>query len=230
MTFINSDGMAFIGPGSEWFWTAVSGLVLATTFVAIYRQLRLQAHASAIEQLNAFDRETSSERANRAKLTVLVALRGGTSPVDLPDAAAGEVAGAWEKIATLARSGHTDLRLLWNWTGRFAQNWWLMLGPWVLNRRASLADPSHFQDLEWLAGRMRAMDIAAGIEPPTLELLGRIRDDAIEELRDLIRMDESLRTVAVAQPPEAHENGAQHAGSARRPTPKRVAVEPVKPR
>ena len=32
MTFINTDGMALMGPGSEWFWTAVSGLVLSVTF------------------------------------------------------------------------------------------------------------------------------------------------------------------------------------------------------
>lgn len=42
MKFINTDGMTFIGPGSEWFWTAISGLVLAGTFIAIYRQFRLQ--------------------------------------------------------------------------------------------------------------------------------------------------------------------------------------------
>ena len=42
MKLINTDGMSFIGPGSEWFWTAVSGLVLAVTFIAIYRQLRTQ--------------------------------------------------------------------------------------------------------------------------------------------------------------------------------------------
>jgi hypothetical protein len=38
MKLINTDGMALIGPGSEWFWTAVSGIVLAVTFIAIYRQ------------------------------------------------------------------------------------------------------------------------------------------------------------------------------------------------
>ncbi len=40
MRLINTDGMAFIGPGSEWFWTAVSGLVLAGTAIAIYLQVR----------------------------------------------------------------------------------------------------------------------------------------------------------------------------------------------
>jgi hypothetical protein len=34
MVLINTDGMAFIGPGSEWFWTAISGIVLAVTFIA----------------------------------------------------------------------------------------------------------------------------------------------------------------------------------------------------
>jgi hypothetical protein len=40
--FINTDGVVFVGTGSEWFWAALTGLVLAGTFVAIYRQLRLQ--------------------------------------------------------------------------------------------------------------------------------------------------------------------------------------------
>jgi hypothetical protein len=43
MTLINTDGMAFIGPGTEWFWTALTGVVLGVTFIAIYSQLRVQA-------------------------------------------------------------------------------------------------------------------------------------------------------------------------------------------
>jgi hypothetical protein len=42
VTFINTDGMVFIGPGSEWLWAAVTGLILAGTGIAIYRQLRVQ--------------------------------------------------------------------------------------------------------------------------------------------------------------------------------------------
>ena len=42
MKLINTDGMAFIGPGSEWFWTALSGIALLITFIAVYRQLRTQ--------------------------------------------------------------------------------------------------------------------------------------------------------------------------------------------
>ena len=42
MTLINTDGLALVGTGSEWFWTALQFIALAITFVAIYRQLQAQ--------------------------------------------------------------------------------------------------------------------------------------------------------------------------------------------
>ena len=77
MTLINTEGMALIGPGSEWFWTALSGVVLALTFLAIYRQLRLQRSANAFEQLNGLVDAWESERMLRQRLTAYLALRDG---------------------------------------------------------------------------------------------------------------------------------------------------------
>jgi hypothetical protein len=73
--FINTDGMAFIGPGSEWLWTMISALVRAVTFIAIYRQLAIQRGASAAEQLNQTEREYASERLNRNQLALCLAGR-----------------------------------------------------------------------------------------------------------------------------------------------------------
>jgi hypothetical protein len=42
VTLINTDGLALIGPGSEWFCTALQFTALAMTFYAIYRQLQAQ--------------------------------------------------------------------------------------------------------------------------------------------------------------------------------------------
>src|SRR5512143_3555226 len=42
MKVINTAGLALIGPGSEWFWTALQFMALGLTFIAIYRQLRTQ--------------------------------------------------------------------------------------------------------------------------------------------------------------------------------------------
>jgi hypothetical protein len=87
MSLINTNGLVLIGPGSEWFWTALSGLVLAVTFFAIYRQLRLQPDVAATEQVSSLLNEWSSERMCRAKLMILMALDAGTEPLDLPDRA-----------------------------------------------------------------------------------------------------------------------------------------------
>jgi hypothetical protein len=42
VNLFNTSGLTLIGPGSEWFWTAISGLALVITLLALYRQFRLQ--------------------------------------------------------------------------------------------------------------------------------------------------------------------------------------------
>ena len=84
MKLINTDGMALIGPGSEWFWTALTGLILAVTFFAIYRQLSIARSATAFEQLTLFETELRSERMTRLGLDVALALREGVDPAHLP--------------------------------------------------------------------------------------------------------------------------------------------------
>jgi hypothetical protein len=74
---INLDDFVILGPGSEWFWTMVSGVVLAVTFYAIYRQLSLQRGAAAIEQVRALSREWNDERMTRARLDALTGIRDG---------------------------------------------------------------------------------------------------------------------------------------------------------
>jgi hypothetical protein len=113
---INTDGMAFIGPGSEWFWTALSGIVLAVTFLAIYRQLRLQSSAGAIEQAAALTRDWNSELLHRSRLAVLQALRDETHSADIEQAAI-EVGNYWERVAWLVRSGHIHRRIVYAYLG-----------------------------------------------------------------------------------------------------------------
>jgi hypothetical protein len=78
--FINTDGMSFIGPGSEWFWTALSGVVLAITFLGIYRQLRIARSANAFAQMNRLTNDWDSERLARNKLEIFLALKDGALP------------------------------------------------------------------------------------------------------------------------------------------------------
>jgi hypothetical protein len=197
--FINTDGMAFIGPGSEWFWTALSGIVLAVTFIAIYRQLRLQRSQGAIEQTDAFEREWNSERFLLYRLNLLVALRDGADPAHLPEAAAHTLTNYWEEIGTLARSGHLDRRLLWDNRGTACRHWWGYLGPFARATRARLEDPTIAVDFEWLADQMQAMDRRMGVDVIYDEArLAAMLDGDITITRERIRIEQSLRTVIYA--------------------------------
>jgi hypothetical protein len=185
---INTDGMAFIGPGSEWFWTAVSGIVLAVTFFAIYRQLALARGANAFAQLGGLVDEWNGERLIRKRLDVLHALRDGVGPTDVPDSPASAIANFWEKVASLVRAGHIDLTLIAEGFGG-AEVWWGILGPYVFRVRTEDANPAFWEHFEWIAGALVKVHPAAAFDQRSFDrsLEQRI---AINEadLRDLVAM------------------------------------------
>jgi hypothetical protein len=197
---INTDEMVLIGPGSEWFWTAVSGVVLAVTFIAIYRQLRLQASASAIEQISSYDREWTSERMNRFKLDVLGALGDPASSSAIPVGSISTLSNFWEKIATLTRAGHIDRKLLWDANGNDVRLWWVSLKPWVETQRSQLDDPTLLENIEWLAGVMAELDRRAGHATLSEAWIKESLETRIAATRDRVRIDQSLRTVMVESP------------------------------
>ena len=199
MTLINTDGMAFIGPGSEWFWTALSGVITVVTLLAIYRQFRLQVHASAAEQLAEFRREAYSEQMLRYGLDVMVALRDHKDPADVPDAAVLGIADYWENIAILARAGHRDTKLLWRSDSASTQIVWAWLAPWVLKARAeSRFGFASYHDLEWLAGVMAEMDRRAGRPAITQATVASNLEHWITLHQDLIRYAQAARAGVVA--------------------------------
>ena len=195
VTLINTEGMTFIGPGSEWFWTAVSGIVLAVTFIAILRQLRLQARMGAIKQLDDLRREAYSESMQRYALEVMVAQRDHEDPADVPEAAVLGLGDFWGGYATLARNGHRDAELLWRADSASPQIVWIWVAPWVRKARAE----AHFgvptyDDLEWLAGTMAEMDARGGRPAITETTVASNRDHLIALHEDFIRYAEAARS------------------------------------
>ena len=168
MRLINTDGMAFIGPGSEWFWTAVSGIVLAVTFLGIFRQLRLARSANAFEQLNRFTSEWDPERFARNQLEILVALKDGVMPEHVPDGAAGVIREFWELLGALVRAGHVDRDLVYGTFRGVCRSWWVMLAPHTRRLRETY-DEAVGQDFEWLVRVMTEMELKAGVTPFDVE-------------------------------------------------------------
>jgi hypothetical protein len=188
--------MAFIGPGSEWFWTAVSGIVLAVTFLAIYRQLSIARSTEAREQFASLEREWSSERQMRYRLEIFVALRDGADPAHLPDGAATAILNWWEGVASLARSRalgrngiHATYRLI-------CQRWWLILADHARRARVESSDSAIYEDFEWLVGLMAEMDRQTGKAAVDDPMAGPVEEE-IEYLQGRIRIEEALRTVII---------------------------------
>jgi hypothetical protein len=195
---INTQGMALIGPGSEWFWTAISGVVLAITFLAIYRQLRLQRDSAAIEQVAEMERVWTSERMSRSKLAVLLALESGTPPLDIPDKAATHIGDFWERMGYLTRTGHMNRKFVYDQWTILAQTWWARLLPSTLAWRERDEEPEIWVEFEWLARTMAAMDAKAGVTRSLgPEALARGLPISINQMREAVEIDEALRTVTV---------------------------------
>jgi hypothetical protein len=192
---INTQGLVLIGPGSEWFWSAVSGLILAVTFIAIYRQLRLSANATAIDRLTEFEREWASERLLRFQLAVLEELGAGVEPVNLSPGPAHLVFDFWERIGALAKGGRIDPRLLASVNGGVSEWWWAILKAYVFKRRVDLG-PTFGESFEWLEGVMSKINRASGIDD--FDQIGPV-DAYIAALEWQIRIEEALRTAPVAR-------------------------------
>ena len=197
MQLINTQGLVLIGPGSEWFWTAVSGLVLAGTFVALYRQLRLQANAIATQQLTEFEKEWASERMLRFQLAVIRELEAGVDPAQLSRDSAHLVFDFWERIGALARGKRIDPKLLALVNGGVSEWWWAILKAYVMARRVDLG-PTFGESFQWLNGVISKINRASGIYD--FDKIGDLNRE-IEALEWRIRVEEALRSAPVAEPP-----------------------------
>jgi len=188
---INTTGLALIGPGSEWFWSMLQFIVVAVTLVGIYYQLRSSQSANAFTQLGALVDEWNGERLVRKRTAVILALRDGAAPADIPESSAIAVANYWEKVGALVRAGHIPASLIAEGMG-FTSDWWGILAPWVLWQRTEYANPNFWEHFEWLAGTLVRLHTAAAFNQ---ELFDRTIEKRIAgneaDLRDL----EAMRAV-----------------------------------
>jgi hypothetical protein len=227
VTLINTNGMAFIGPGSEWFWTAVSGLVLAVTFFAIYRQLRLQRSQAAIEHVESISREWLSERWARIRLECLTAYRDVEDPADIDTPMASLIVAYWDRVATLVRGGHIERRLVLELEAGGCEDWWVMLRPSIQRYRAQVSEPMAFENFEWLAEASAARTRQARGSAVDEASVRAAVDDRIASNRELIRIEQALRAVTIVTPEtEPKEN---HAAAAP-PAPVRTVPVPAQGR
>jgi hypothetical protein len=214
---INTDGLALIGPGSEWLWSTVAGVVAVVTLLAIYRQLRMQHAAREAAEIEASWREFTSEAMHRRQLAFLVARQDGTDPADMPYTAVGYLGPYFDDLGYRVRAGHLDPKFVHRFFGPTIRSWWVWLTAETEVARRRWDAPWIGRDFEWLAGQMAELDRKAGITRVyDEEHLASQIPARIETLREGIRFAEELRTVIVRPVPAALTPGTTVEGQGRR--------------
>jgi len=189
MVFVNPEGSAILGPGSEWFWAMAQFIVVVVTLFAIYRQLRTQAAANALAQVESLDRWYRSREMAVAELQAAIDLRRGVAPPQV-DARMLVIAQFFEYLWHLRQSGFIGLREIDEWFGARVQIWWRLLRPVIERSRQIEGEPRLFEGLEKLDGLCGTRALERGsprayfLDVPPESLL----DEVIERRTDYLRL------------------------------------------
>jgi hypothetical protein len=192
---VNTGGLTVLGTGSEWFWSMLQFVVVAITLAAIYRQVRLQASAAAVQQMDAVAQKWQSEVLTRHTLNLHLAMRDGADPEHIPFGAASTLGDFWESVAYLTRHGHLDVDLVHENLGGAIQSTWAAIATWVGRIRRESEDPRTLGDFEWLAGECALRDRRAGVTRvyDWERVMGSL-DRSIENDQERLEVAEALRS------------------------------------
>lgn len=146
--------MAVFGPGSEWFWAMAQFIVLSVTGLAIYRQLRAQGSANALQAQAALVARWNAPEMVRLRVATMLAVASGTpaQPVTLR-----LVGNFFAEMAALRTHRHLRPTDSWEiWSGQI-QFWWALVLPWISEIRSK--NSGVYGEFEELAAEMAKLDL-----------------------------------------------------------------------
>jgi hypothetical protein len=198
---INTAGLVLVGPGSEWFWSMAQFFAVVITLLGIYRQLKAQGAANALEKMKFIEDRWDSDWMSHVRLLSALSVKYDNPPKGLGPAMV-ELANFWETLAGLVEDGHIRLSDVAGW-GRSCQMWWALMKPAIEAERTVQQAPI-YESWEGLERLMRAHDANRGVpyqlDPTTLP---RIVDFAIRVNAGRRRMAQDFKAGVIPAVPEA---------------------------
>ena len=197
MKLINFDGLSFVGPGSEWFWAMAQLVIVTITLFAIYRQVRAQSSANALQLVEAMNQKWDSDRMLRSRLQVVLAVRQKAG-FDAIYPFLG-ITTFFEDLEALREERHVTTEWVWGNWGRTIQFWWQILAPSIEQGRIVEDQPTGNQAFEALNRLMRETDVKEGEKPwqPSAEFIDRRLDAMIAQITALLRMEQEAKSGSV---------------------------------
>jgi len=158
---VNTDHLVLIGSGSEWFWSMVSGVVVAVTFILIYRQVRAQGAANALQRIETVHGRWSSTEMVLARLEVALALRDGSlDPTD--DTRIDTILNFVDLLRGLHREGYLGDEEVARMFGGPLVAWWRLLEPAIVQARTAEGDQTLWNGIDDLVEVIRRWEAKHG--------------------------------------------------------------------
>lgn len=200
MQLVNWQG-ALIGPGSEWFWAMAQFAVVVVSLYGIYRQLRSQGAANAVQRIELLEGDYNSRRMTYSRLTLALHLK-----YERPDMngffKARPVLDFFVNLGNLNRAGYLSIAEIEATWGRAIQIWSALAAPLVDLARADSGQQDLY-DLAPMITKLRASERKRGITPLTLdeESLTGLLDYAIQANTARLEMEAAWQSGVIPAPP-----------------------------
>ena len=195
---MSSEPIVFIGPGSEWFWAMAQFLVVIVTLLGIYRQLRAQGAANALQQMEALQGQWASDWLRYTRLSLAVALKDGELN-DETMVKARPLLNFFANLDELREAGHIRAEdIAW---GQTIQMWVAALGPLIERERVVHNDPGLY-DTSKLVAAVRQVDAKRGAPPRSTDpaALQAWLDFVIESITEELRLEAAWKSGAIPEP------------------------------
>jgi hypothetical protein len=199
----NLDEAVLFGPGSEWLWTMLTGLVLGLTGFAIFRQLSAQRFANELSYQKALNDEWQSPAMKRFRLAALMDIARGRAELSQPMRYVGNL---FDELAYLQNHGLFQSAMTMDLGSVTLQRWWWgMAAARIANAREDT--PRQWSEWERLALRMRERDRKAGtaLDLSQEYLNGTLLNSYIIREIEALRLEQEVRAGVIPTwpPPDA---------------------------
>jgi len=195
---VSSEPLVFFGPGSEWFWSMAQLILVVLTLIGLYRQLRVQGAANAVQRMEVLQGQWASEWLRYTRLTLAVALKDGEIN-NQTMVKARPLLNFFSNLDDLRQAGYIRAEeIVWSQT---IQIWVAVLGPLVKREQVVHGNPGIY-DLSELVAALRRADAKRGGTPRIIDSSAQREwlDFVIESITEELRVEEAWKSGVIPGP------------------------------
>ena len=178
LKLLNHDSWILFGGGSEWFWGFLQFAIVAVTLVFIYDQLHLSTASHVLQSMTSLNERWSSDRNTSLRRLTCEAWLGSGDMIG-----EGQVLlHFFEELGLYSKKQWIPSDVIWETYSWYIESYWGMFEEHIRSLRKDNQDASIFQNFEYLATLMRAINSQNEV-PATAKSKETLKAFALGEIR-----------------------------------------------